>query len=157
MNTKLLIAFFIFIGIAIVVDTVWIISTEKRLKKFFLGKKARDLEDTITILETEITKLNKEREVIEKNITSINLKLKKSVRGLEMIRFNPFPDQGSNQSFAIGMLNEKGDGLVISSLYSRERMSVFAKPVKDGKSEYELTTEEKEALNKAKMSYLQSL
>lgn len=151
MNTKLQIAFFIFIGIAILVDAVWVIITEKRLKRFFLGKKAKDLEDTINILEAEINKLNKAKEEIEKNITSINSKLKKSVRGLETIRFNPFPDQGSNQSFAIGMLNEENDGLVISSLYSRERMSIFAKPIKNGKSEYELTTEEKEALQKAKV------
>ena len=79
----------------------------------------------------------------------VNSKLRKSIRGLETIRFNPFPDQGSNQSFAIGMLNEDGDGVVISSLYSRDRMSVFAKPVKNNKSEYELSTEEKEALAKA--------
>jgi len=152
MNTKLEIAFFVFVGIALVVDVIWIISTEKRLKRFFLGKKAKDLEETIVVLETEINKLNKAKEEIEKNITSINSKLKKSIRGLETIRFNPFPDQGSNQSFAIGMLNEEGDGLVISSLYSRERMSIFAKPVKNGKSEYELTTEEKEALLKAKVN-----
>ena len=85
---------------------------------------------------------------MEKN----NTKLKKSIRGLEIIRFNPFPDQGSNQSFAIGMLNEEGDGVVFSSLYSRERMSIFAKPIKNNKSEYELSTEEKEALEKAKVS-----
>ncbi len=71
---------------------------------------------------------------------------------METIRFNPFPDQGSNQSFAIGMLNEDGDGVVISSLYSRDRMSIFAKPVKDKKSTYELSTEEKEALRKAEVS-----
>jgi len=151
MNTKLQIALFAFIGVVILIDAFWIISTEKRLKRFFLGKKAKDLEDTIVILETEIVKLNKAKEEIEKNIVVINSKLKKSIRGLETIRFNPFPDQGSNQSFAIGMLNEESDGLVISSLYSRERMSIFAKPIKSGKSEYELTAEEKEALQKAKV------
>ena len=78
-------------------------------------------------------------------------KLRKSIRGLETIRFNPFPDQGSNQSFAIGMLNEEGDGVVLSSLYSRDRMSVFAKPIKNSKSEYELSAEEKNALQKAKV------
>ena len=77
--------------------------------------------------------------------------MRKSIRGLETIRFNPFPDQGSNQSFAVGMVNEEGDGVVFSSLYSRERMSIFAKPIKNGKSEYELTTEEKEVLEKAKV------
>ena len=80
----------------------------------------------------------------------MNRRLRKSIRGVETVRFNPFPDQGSNQSFAIGMVDETGDGVVLSSLYARERMSIFAKPVKGGKSEYELTEEEKEALWKAK-------
>ena len=154
MNTKLEIIFFVLNGISIfliLLGAIWIIITEKRLKRFFLGKKAKDLEDTISILEGEITKLNKAKDNTEKEIISINTKLKKSIRGLETIRFNPFPDQGSNQSFAVGMLNEEGDGLVISSLYSRDRMSVFAKPVKNGKSEYELSTEEKMALEKAEV------
>ena len=151
MNTKLEIAFFILSGIAIIVGTIWVIKTEKRLKRFFVGKKAKDLEDTIIALESDIAKLKQSKEKTEKELIVINKKLKKSIRGVETIRFNPFPDQGSNQSFTIGMLNEEEDGVVISSLYSRERMSIFAKPVKNGKSEYELTEEEKEALKKAKV------
>jgi hypothetical protein len=129
-----------------------IIRTEKRLKRFFAGKKAKDLENNILILEDNISKLKSAKESIEKELLEINKKLKKSIRGLETIRFNPFHDQGSNQSFAVGMVNEDGDGVVFSSLYSRERMSIFAKPIKNGKSEYELTTEEKEVLEKAKVS-----
>ena len=151
MNTKLENAFFILFGVIALIEFIWIIKTEKRLKRFFIGKKAKDLEDTIVVLEDDIVKLKKAKENTEKEITEINAKLKKSIRGLETIRFNPFPDQGSNQSFAIGMLNEENNGLVLSSLYSRERMSIFAKPIKNGKSEYELTTEEKEALDKAKI------
>lgn len=152
MNTKLEIAFFVLAGVAVLVGAIWAVKTEKRLERFFLGKKAKDLEDTIVVLENDIDKLKKAKENTEKEIVEINAKLRKSVRGLETIRFNPFPDQGSNQSFAIGMLNEENNGLVLSSLYSRERMSVFAKPIKNGKSEYELTAEEKEALKKAEIS-----
>ncbi|MEI6280404.1 MAG: DUF4446 family protein [bacterium] len=151
MNTQLQIILFVLIGITILIVVIWMIITEKRLKRFFLGKKAKDLEETIIILENEISKLNKSKDIVANDISLINIKLRKSIRGLETIRFNPFPDQGSNQSFAIGMLNEDGDGLVISSLYSRERMSIFAKPVKRGSSEYELSIEEKEALEKAKV------
>jgi len=151
MNTKLEIVFFIFIAITILVNSIWTFNTEKRLKKFFLGKKAKDLEDTIANLDEDISKLKKAKEASEKEIGVINNKLKKSIRGLETVRFNPFPDQGSNQSFAIGMLNEDGDGVVFSSLYSRDRMSMFAKPIKNGKSEFELTIEEKEVLKKAEV------
>jgi hypothetical protein len=151
MNIKLQTVFLVITFLAILIGLIWSIKTEKRLKRFFLGKKAKDLEDTILNLEEEISKLKKVKENHENEIKEINLKLKKSIRGLETVRFNPFPDQGSNQSFAIGMLNEDGDGVVLSSLYSRERMSIFAKPIKNGKSEYELTEEEENAIRKARV------
>lgn len=151
MNIKLETVFFVFIGLFALINVFWVVRTEKRLKKFFAGKKAKDLEENILTLENNISKLESAKKEIEKELTEINKKLKKSIRGLETIRFNPFPDQGSNQSFAVGMLNEDGDGVVFSSLYSRERMSIFAKPVKNSKSEYELTTEEKEVLKKAEV------
>jgi hypothetical protein len=65
------------------------------------------------------------------------------------MRFNPFIDAGSNQSFAIALINDEGNGIVMSSLYARDRMSIFAKPIVNGKSEFELSSEEKDVLNKA--------
>ena len=155
MNIKLdnmgLLAFFVLTTIAILMVIIWIFKTEKRIQRFFVGKKAKDLEDTLVTLEDEIKRLSASKEKIEKDIVLINQKLRKSIRGLETIRFNPFPDQGSNQSFAIGIQNEDGDGVVISSLYSRDRMSVFAKPLKAGTSTYELSEEEKDAIAKSQV------
>ena len=151
MNIKFQTIFFVVLAVVALLGVVWAFRTETRLKRFFAGKKAKNLEENILLLEENISKLQIAKEKIEQELTEINKKIKKSVRGLETIRFNPFPDQGSNQSFAVGMVNEDGDGVVFSSLYSRERMSVFAKPVKNGKSEYELTTEEKEVLKKAEV------
>ncbi len=148
MNIKLDIIFYSITALFALIYGFWMWNTEKRLKRFFVGKKAKDLEDTLISLTEEITKLKKRQDETETELKLVNNKLRKSIRGLETIRFNPFPDQGSNQSFAIGMLNEDGDGVVISSLYSRDRMSVFAKPIKDNKSTYELSEEEKEALAK---------
>ncbi len=149
MNIKPEIIFFIFVGVIVLIGIIWAIRTEKRLKRFFSGKKGKDLEESILTLEENILKLKSAKENIEEKLEEVNKKLKKSIRGLETIRYNPFPDQGSNQSFAVGMVNEDGDGVVFSSLYSRERMSIFAKPIKNGKSEYELTAEEKDVLKKA--------
>src|SRR3989344_5358440 len=109
MNTKFELAFFVLTGAAVILGLVWALATEKRLKKFFLGKKAKDLEDTIVMLHNDVAALHKAKDSLEKDISLIHTKLKKSIRGLETLRFNPFSDQGSNQSFAIGMLNEDGD------------------------------------------------
>ena len=151
MNIKLEMILIGFLLLYAVLSIFWILTTEKRLKRFFMGKKAKDLEDTIEILEDQIKKLNENKLRTSEELININSKLRKSIRGLETVRFNPFSDQGSNQSFAISFLNEDEDGVVISSLYSRERTSIFAKPIKNGKSEYELTEEEKVVLSKAKI------
>jgi len=82
----------------------------------------------------------------------VEKRLNQSVRGVGTVRFNPFrgTGDGGNQSFASAFIDEKGDGVVFSTLYSRERMSVFAKPLTGGKSEYELTGEERRAIQKAR-------
>jgi uncharacterized glyoxalase superfamily protein PhnB len=64
-----------------------------------------------------------------------------------MVRFNPFNDMGGDQSFAMALLNGKNNGLVISSLYTKEGTRVFSKAIKAGKTEkHPLTEEEEEAI-----------
>ena len=58
----------VFIGIAIffiLLGVVWAIRTEKRLKKFFAGKKAKDLEENILILEENISKLKSRKNLLK--------------------------------------------------------------------------------------------
>jgi hypothetical protein len=136
----------------IVVLVGWIIHMEIRLGKILRGKSGKDLEDTITFHSSELASLKVFQSDSIAYMKNIESRLKRSIQAVETIRFNPFKGTGSggNQSFATSFLNEKGDGLVISSLYSRERVSVYAKPIKKLTSEFELTEEEKEATDRAK-------
>lgn len=94
-------------------------------------------------------RLDERTKLIAQEIDSINERLAKAIQRVHTVRYNPFKDQGGNQSFATCFMDENGDGLVISSLYSRDKVSVYAKPLVDGKSEYELSQEEKESIDKA--------
>jgi len=76
MNIKLEIVFFVFIGIAILISAIWVIRTEKRLKKFFAGKKAKDLEENILILEKNISNLKSVNEKVEKELRASGYKQK---------------------------------------------------------------------------------
>jgi len=67
-----------------------------------------------------------------------------------LIRFNPFEEEGGDQSFVLTILNGKNDGIVISSLYSRSGVRVYAKQVEGGKpAKHQFTKEEKEAIEKS--------
>jgi hypothetical protein len=66
-----------------------------------------------------------------------------------LVRFNPFPDTGGNQSFALALLDESNDGVIISSLHSRTGTRIYAKAVVAGKTETNLSTEEAQAIEDA--------
>lgn len=145
------------VGVAIIILLllIWIIRLEIKLRKL-LGSKNGSLDDIISIIRKDTENLKRHAEKTTGELEMVDKKLRKTVSGNETVRFNPFKGDGSgsNQSFATALVNGEGSGVVISSIYSRDHLSVFSKPIKSMSSEYELTTEEKTALQKAKESIL---
>lgn len=72
-----------------------------------------------------------------------------TIRNVGVVRFNPFPDAGGDQSFAIALLDSEGTGVVLSSLHARTDTRIFAKPVQSGRSRYPLSDEEQDAIRRA--------
>lgn len=64
-------------------------------------------------------------------------------------RFDAFEDMGGKLSFAAAMLNDYGDGLVISCINGRREARTYAKPVARAQSAYNLSPEEQEAIRLA--------
>ena len=138
----------------IILLAFWIIRMEWRLHKVFKGKEKEGIEKAILDIKEEIKDIKDFNKDTEKYLTLVEARLRKSVRGIGTVRFNPWKGtgDGGNQSFASSLLNENGDGLIISTLYTRDHVSVFGKPVTKGTSTYELTGEEKEALTQATLA-----
>lgn len=147
MSTNILLfgALFLLMAIAL----FFIIRMEIRMRKLFKGSKALTLESLIGDIIARVEYLSKQGELHNTHLATLDQQLQKLGRGVKLVRFNPFPDMGGTQSFAVAIMNEKGDGVVFSSLYSRERMSVFAKPITNGKSDIELTPEEQDVVTGA--------
>ena len=141
------------IALIIIILFTWIIWLQNKLGKLLIGK-SKNLDESLAIITNEISELKKFQTKAEDTFTNNDARLKKTISGVETIRFNPFKGDGSgsNQSFATAFINEEKNGVIISSMYSRDHISVFSKPIKNLTSEYELTTEEREAMNKAKDS-----
>jgi len=136
------------LGLAVVVLIIWLILLERRIGRLMGGSDAKSLEDTINKNQTQLEQLFIFRQQMQLELSELDKRIRKKIHGVKTLRFNPFQGTGSggNQSFATALLDEDGSGVVISSLYSREKMSVFAKPIKERVSEFELTEEEQEVL-----------
>jgi len=112
---------------------------------FKKNKKPENLKDVLSQFES----LEKEVKIISEKLESIKKETQFSIQKKEIIRYNPFSEVGSNQSFSAALLDGNNNGIVITSLFTREGNRVYAKPIKNGDSEYSLSSEEKQVIEKA--------
>lgn len=115
---------------------------------FNLFKKKQKLQNLKEVLDY-LTNLNKKVEGISEEIKDLKEKNKFSFQKIGIIRFNPFSGIGSDQSFSIALLDGNDNGVIVTSIFAREENRVYAKPIKNGKSEYPLSQEEEKAISKA--------
>ena len=126
---------------------------KKKLKMLFHGGKAGDLEGVIfeqikRLRQTErgLRDLNKFAEYLEKMAM-------RSIQKVGVVRFNPFKETGSDQSFSIALLDPNDNGMTISGLFTREGTRLYVKPLANGESKYPLSSEEKEAIDTAEKNW----
>lgn len=143
MQTTLL---FALLGGAILVLTLWVIALEIRLARVFKGGQPISMEKELAERKRDAERAEEAVRAMARGMEELDARLKRKIETVRTIRFNPFHGTGGNHSFASAFLDEDHNGVIISSLYSREKVSVFAKPVRHGKSEIELSEEERKVL-----------
>ncbi len=137
----------LFFGFAYLFSQIKNIKNKQEI--LFQGKEAKDLEKIIEDQREEINKNKNDAEDLFKVSEKIHQIASKGIQKIGLVRYNPFGDIGGDQSFAIALLDAYDNGLIISSLHSKEGTRVYAKPVEKGKSSYQLSDEEKKAVEEA--------
>lgn len=86
-------------------------------------------------------------------IKNLDLKLNKfiddsklHVQRVGLVKFNPFDETGGDHSFSLALLDGNKNGIIITSLHTRERTRFYLKEVLAGKTKLELSKEEDKAL-----------
>lgn len=141
--------FFIILAIVTIGLLIWIVVLHKKWRTIFRGSSG-DLDDAIRMVRTLQDSLNTEHKDIVSRVGAIESRLPKNISKIGLVRYNPFSDAGGDQSFALALLNDQGNGIVLSSLYGREMNRVYAKKIENGSSKYQLSDEEKQAISDAK-------
>ena len=72
-----------------------------------------------------------------------------AVRHVGLVRYDAFEDVGGRLSFSCALLDDHANGVVVTSINGRQDTRVYAKPVTGGKSGYNLSIEEEEAIRQA--------
>ncbi len=117
-----------------------------------IGKDAQSLESVLAWLTKKSAEIDETLVAHKEALEVIDARVKKSVRGYSLIRYDAYENAGGNQSFASGILDESGDGFILSVITNRNHVGIYAKPVSRGNALSSLTEEENLALETSKKS-----
>jgi hypothetical protein len=151
-NSIPLIIYGILIILAITVGVLifLVVGLQKKLRMFMNGKDGANLEHTLSSLTDKVAGIEQTLQAHKEGLEYIDARVKRSIRGYSLVRYNAYDDAGGEQSFASGLLDEYGDGYIHSVITNRNHVGVYAKKINAGTAETSLTTEEQQALNEAK-------
>ena len=119
--------------------------------KTFINKlgNGKNIEEDLENYMYRVERVEKQNAEIANFIKNLDDNVSECIQKIGIVRYNAFKDTGSDLSFALALLDENNNGVVLNGIYSREMSNIYAKPVENGKSKYTISEEEKEAIQKA--------
>lgn len=139
---------------------IWVLRLKKKLlvlqksgdRETFLGAVNKYVEKMQNIA-TEQAKINKalvkDDQALQGQIDEIKSALTFVVSRVATVRYDAFNNMGGQMSFSTAMLNDLGDGIVVSAINGRSETRTYIRNIKNQKCDVEMSKEEVEAINKA--------
>ncbi|WP_054951112.1 DUF4446 family protein [Numidum massiliense] len=143
------------VGLACVqlIFAVWLLITWVKFKKIRRQQKRLLKGVSDQTLETLLTGYAERLQAAETTVAELSglfeildERLKQQKGRVSIVRYNALTEQGTNLSFSIAIVDEEKNGIVLSSIYGSEQSYIYAKPLENGASEYQLTQEEKKVI-----------
>lgn len=118
----------------------------RQYKTLLRNVEGKNLEEVIINNSRTLERVLMKVDVFEVRLSEAERINIKSLQRTGLIRFDAFEDMGGELSFALALLDHNGDGVVLSSIYGRDDARTYAKPIRQGKSTYQLSPEEEKAI-----------
>lgn len=109
--------------------------------------------DVAAVLAQQSRRIGAERarvDAVEAAVAGLQGTLAQSLQHVAVVRYDAFGDMGGRMSFSAAVVDDNGDGMVLSSIHARGESRTYAKGIVGGKSDTTLTPEEQQALAAAR-------
>jgi hypothetical protein len=120
-----------------------------RVDRLTRGVDDRSLEGVLDAHLEKVVQVSRELDELAVRTAVVEGAQRRSFQRVGLVRYNPFEETGGNQSFALALLDAKGDGWVLSSLHARSGTRVYAKAIVGGTADAGLSDEESAAIKQA--------
>lgn len=134
--------------VAVIVLALRLRALTRRQRRVFAGNQ-RDVVAVLGEHADAIAELSDGLVASRLDVADVRERLRGAVSRVGLVRYDAFDDMGGVLSFSTALLDEHGDGVVISAINGRAETRCYAKPLVAGRSEHHLSAEEAEAVAEA--------
>ncbi|KRA38938.1 MULTISPECIES: DUF4446 family protein [unclassified Nocardioides] len=89
---------------------------------------------------------------LRREVAALRAEAVGALRHLAVVRYDAFDEMGGRLSWSLALVDDSGDGVVLTSIRGRNEARTYAKSVAGWSSEQELSPEETEAVAHARMA-----
>lgn len=145
--------FEIILLIIVVISLYFLVKLNKDYKAFMkkIGK-GNNLPEMLKEYLEDVELIKRDNSEIKAYYTKLDNDISSCIQKVGLVRYNAFKDVGSDLSFAIAFLDRENNGVVFNGIYGSDSSNIYAKPIKKGQSQYQLSDEEKYAIDLAEQS-----
>lgn len=122
---------------------------KRRVDSLTRGKDTESLEDIIISYLERVESLEEGEEITRAALNAIKDNLKITYQKTGLVKYDAFREMSGALSYSLALLDKENNGVLISSMYSREGCYTYAKEIIKGESKINLSEEEAEALKQA--------
>lgn len=126
---------------------------KRQYEKLLSGVSEQNVEEVLIDYLTSTKELESRTKALEVRMGTAEMEAGTHLQNMGMVRYNAFEGVGGEQSFSLALLDDKKNGITITGIFGHSETRVYAKPIEDGSSKYNLSPEELEAISKAAGKY----
>lgn len=147
----ILLGLFVLVVILLIISCVNMARLRKLKNRYeiFMSKEDVNLEELLIQYTKKLNALLQNEKEMQTSIEHMEKVVKDCVQKVGIVRYQAIPNMGADLSYTVAFLNENNDGVVFNGIYGRDGCYTYAKPIKEGKSTYNLSEEEMQAINQA--------
>lgn len=147
------------LGVSLVLHLLWMVvllvllvrtrSLSRRLHRLTAGATGASLERVLMDHLARVEEVDTHQRQIEQRVSALETRVPLCIQHVGLVRYDAFEDVGGKQSFSLAMLDAHQNGMILTSVYSRSDVRVYAKAIRQGQPSHPLSEEELQALRNA--------
>jgi hypothetical protein len=124
-------------------------SLNRRLHQLTAGATGASLERVLVDHLARVEEVDTRQRQLEQRVLALETRLPWCLQHVGLVRYDAFEDVGGQQSFAVALLDAQQNGVVLTSVFSRADVRVYAKALRQGQPSHPLSEEEQQAIQRA--------